>query len=185
MKASRYLRIGIPVMVAALALVSVSSAAATQHLVLKEFYTEYLMKNGDPIELGFYTPNADYCHTVANGTVIENSEPKDLLGTTTNIEAECPDAGYTISGLITETSLTWKGVATMKGSITVSTPGSCSYVLKNPKGAIEVGGSLFVEGVATGKRVKGSSPLCAPEESEEFIAPVFRHFGWLLRSELG
>lgn len=74
---------------------------------------------------------------------------------------ECPNQGESISGLISEIQLKSSGSATLKGTITVSEPGPCSYAFKNPKATFAPPGFLWFEGKATGKLAKGSAKSCA------------------------
>jgi hypothetical protein len=166
MKAVRSVKMALPAVVAVLALVPAAPAvAAAKKLVLKASGTT--VSNGSKGSIGI---TIDECGIFSNGTVVTNSAPKDVLKGTTSSNPECPKAGESISGLITELQLKTSGAATLKGSITISRPGPCSYAFKNPKGTFEVPGFVFVEGTSKGKLVKGSSKSCAKTDVATYFA---------------
>lgn len=170
MKTVRGVRVALPAAMAVLALAVASPAVATSNVVLTELKAgqKTTVADGSFAEVGFFITSGVDCGIVSYGTVVTNQAPKDVLSGTTSGQAECP-APEKISGVITESVLTYKGALTMKGSITVALSESCSYVFKTAKGTFGFGGWLYGEGTTTGKLAKGSSPSCAAEVTEDFV----------------
>lgn len=164
MKAIRWA--ALPAAVAMIAMVPTAPAmAAAKKLVLSASGTA--VANGSPASVGVLI---DGCSIWSNGTVVANEAAKDVLSGTTSSEAECAEAGTTISGLITETQLGKTGKASLKGTIVVTLPESCAYAFKNPKGTFTIPGIAGPSGVAKGKLVKGSSKSCAKTNEQSFFA---------------
>jgi hypothetical protein len=143
---------------------------------------------GTPVAIG--SPGSvgmtiEECGIFSNGKVVSNGGSKDVVTGTASSEAECPEVGETISGLINETQLGKTGKATLKGSITISGPGECGYTFKNPKTTFVPGGFAFLKGTSTGKRTKASSKTCPKTSVQTFFASVTNEvFGEPFEDEL-
>lgn len=182
MKASRLAGLSLPAVLATmLAVLPASPAVAAAKLVLKKAGT--VEANGSPATLGFVVAE---CGIFSDGKLVTNSAPKDILKSTSSSNAECPGAGESISGLITETQMGSTGKVVLKGSITWHQSASCAYVFKSPKSTFKVPGFASFEGSATGKLAKGSSKSCAKTSVQTWFADATgEDFGEPFEAALG
>jgi hypothetical protein len=168
MKARRLVGLSLPAVILLAMLPTASASAAAKDLILKE--AGVTVANGSSGSVGI---TVNECGLFSNGKVTANDATSDILKDTTSSNPECPSAGESISGLITETKLTSAGKATMKGTITVALSATCSYEFKNPKlNAFKPPTSLLLEGKNTGKLKKGSAKTCAKTDPQTVVANI-------------
>jgi hypothetical protein len=173
MKASKLATLGLAVAATMLALVP-SALAGKAPLVLEHEGTA--VANGSPGSIGLLL---EECGIFFNGKVVTNDSATDVLSASSSSNAECP-AGESISGSITEATLSSKRKAELHGSVTVTfASGPCKYSFSKWKGSFAVPGDAFPEGTASGKLVKGgSAPTCAKKVGGAFsFTATYEPFG--------
>jgi hypothetical protein len=170
MKATKFAGAALLALVSALMLLPGAASAASSPLILEQEGVQ--VSNGSPAAIGL---GLGECGLVSTGTVAANDAATDKITASHSSSPECP-AGESISGVITEESLSSKGKGALIGTITLTKPGPCVYEFKKWKGAFEIGGFARLEGKVGGKLNKLASNktkgVCAKKESREWYAPV-------------
>jgi hypothetical protein len=165
----------------AVAMPVASASAAKKLLVLSNAGTP--APTGAPAKLGVSLAG---CGIYAGGTITVNDATKDKLvaGAGTPV-SECFE-GLSSAGGLTEMQWGVTGKATMKGKISISKPGPCTYLFTKWKGEFAVPGAAYIEAVTTGKlNKKVSSKSCPATDSEEFAASAVTPENGIFEDELG
>ena len=152
----------------AVAILPVTAASAAKQLTLSASGTPVTAGSPGHVVLGI-----SQCFIVTNGSVAVNNASTDKVTGTENLVASCSSEGESISGTFSETLLGATGKMTLKGTITITTPGPCVYEFKKFKTKFTVPGSVFAEGTAGGKLSKKiSAPTCEKKVTDNFLTEV-------------